>query len=115
MGIDLHGGSDTGVADGFGEGCQIEVGIVLMLDVVVGHIGMAKAVNSYIMSQTDLFADLPVALAGAATDAATKGEVRGAADKLMVPADCIVFLFDDTLGRLLLRTGIVHLCLSEFF
>ena len=40
MGIDLHGGSDTGVADGFGEGCQIEVGIVLMLDVVVGRVSV---------------------------------------------------------------------------
>ena len=40
MGIDLHGSSDTGVADGFGEGCQIEVGIVLMLDVVVGRVSV---------------------------------------------------------------------------
>ena len=48
------------MSDGFGEGCQVEVGVILVFDVIVGHIGMAKAVNSYIMSQTDLFADFPV-------------------------------------------------------
>ena len=56
-----------------------------------------------------------MSLAGTATDTTAKGEVGGSADILVFPADCIVFFFDDTLGRLLLRTGIVHLCLSEFF
>ena len=69
MSIDLHGRPDTGVPNGFGEGGQIEVRVILMLDVIVGHVGMAKAVNSYIMSQTDLFTDLPMALAGTAADA----------------------------------------------
>ena len=102
MSIDFHGGSDAGMTDGFGEGSKIEVGIVFVLDVVVGHIGMAKAVNSYIMSQTDLFADLPVTLAGTAADTTAEREVGRTADVLVFPADCIVFLFDDTLGRLLL-------------
>ena len=33
----------------------------------------------------------------------------------MLTTDSIVLFSDNTLGRLLLRTGIVHLCLSEFF
>ena len=41
------------MSNGFGEGSQVEVGIVFVLDVIMGHVGMAKAVNSYIMSQTD--------------------------------------------------------------
>ena len=98
MRIDFHGSSDTGVTDGFGEGSKIEVGIVFVLDVVVGHIGMAKAVNSYIMSQTDLFADLPVALAGTAADTATKGEVGRTADVLVLAANGILFLCDNSLG-----------------
>ena len=39
VGIDLHGGSDAGVTDGFGEGGQIEIRIVFMTDVLVGLIG----------------------------------------------------------------------------
>ena len=41
------------MADGFGEGGQIKIGIVLMADVIVGHIGMTKTVHSYLMRQTD--------------------------------------------------------------
>ena len=110
--IDFHGSSDTGVTDGLGEGSKIEVGIVLMLDVVVGHVGMTKAVNSYIMSQTDLFTDFPMPLAGTAADATAERKVRGSADILVLPADRIVFLFDDTLDRLLFRACIVQFCLS---
>ena len=115
MGVNFHGCSDARVANGFGEGSQVEVGIILMLDVIMGYIGMPKAVNRDRVGQTDLFADLPVTLAGTAADATAEGEVGGSAYILVLPADRIVFLFDDTLGRLLLRTGIVHLCLSEFF
>ena len=71
MGIDLHGGSDTGVADGFGEGGQIEVRVILMLDVIVGHISMPQTMHSNIVGQTDFLADFPVALAGACRCAAS--------------------------------------------
>ena len=60
MGIDFHGCPDAGVADGFGEGGQIEVWIIFMLDVIMGHVGMAKSVNSDIMGQTDFLADFPM-------------------------------------------------------
>ena len=102
------------MTDGFGEGSKIEVGIVLMLDIVVGHIGMAKAVNSYIMSQTNLLADLPMALAGTAADATAEGEIGRATNVFMFPADGIVFLLDDSLCGLLLRACIVKFCLSQF-
>ena len=83
MGIDLHGGSDTGVADGFGEGGQIEVRVILMLDVIVGHISMPQTMHSNIMRQTDFLADFPVALASAAADTAAEGEIGGTADILV--------------------------------
>ena len=73
MCINLHSGTDTGMTDGFGEGCQIEVRIIFVLDVIVGHIGMAKAMDGDIVGQANLFADLPVALAGTAADAAAEG------------------------------------------
>lgn len=49
MGIDFHSGSDTGMSDRFGEGSQVEVGIIFMLDVVMGHIGVAKTMDSDIV------------------------------------------------------------------
>jgi hypothetical protein len=49
VGINFHGGPDTGVTDGFGEGSKIEVGIIFMLNVVMGHIGVPKAVHSNIV------------------------------------------------------------------
>ena len=67
MCIDLHGCPNAGMANGFGEGCQIEVGIVLVLDIVVGHIGMPEAMHGNVVRQTNLLADLPVALAGTTT------------------------------------------------
>lgn len=76
MGIDLHGGSDAGVTDGFGEGGQIEIRIVFMTDVIVGHIGVPKAVHSHLMCQTDLLANLLMGLIGAGADTAAEGEVR---------------------------------------
>ena len=106
MGVNFHSCPNAGVADGFGEGSQVEVGIILMLDVIMGYIGMPKAVNRDRVGQTDLFADLPVTLAGTAADTTAEREVGRIADVLVFPADRIVFLFDDTLGRLLLRTGI---------
>ena len=90
------------MTDGFGEGSQIKVGIIFVLDVVVGHIGMAKAMDGDIVGQANLFADLPVTLAGTAAGTTAEREVGRTADVLVFPADCIVFLFDDTLGRLLL-------------
>ena len=45
MCINLHSGTDTGMTDGFGEGSQVEVGIIFVLDVIVGHISMTKAVD----------------------------------------------------------------------
>ena len=80
MGIDFHGSSDTGMADGFGERGQIEVWVVLMLDVIMGHVGMTKTVDGDIMSQADLFTDLSVSLAGAAADTAAKREIGRTAD-----------------------------------
>ena len=66
---------------------------------------MAKAVNSYIMSQTDFFTDFSMSLAGTAADAAAKGEVGRAADVLVLAANGIIFLFDAALCGFLLRTG----------
>ena len=77
------------MTDGFGEGSKIEVGIVLMLDIVVGYIGMPEAMHGNVVRQTNLLADFPVALAGAATDTAAKGEVRRSADILVFPSDGI--------------------------
>lgn len=88
--IDLHGCPNAGMANGFGEGCQIEVGIIFMLDVVVGHIGVPKTMDGDIVSQSDLLTDLPVALAGAAADTAAEGEIGGSADILMFATDGIV-------------------------
>ena len=114
MGVNFHGCSDARVANGFGEGSQVEVGIILMLDVIMGYIGMPKAVNRDRVGQTDLFADLPVTLAGTAADATAEGEVGGSAYLLVLPADRIVFLLDDSLCGLLLRACIVKFCLSQF-
>ena len=86
------------MANGFGESGQIEVWIVLVLNIVMGHIGMSKAVNSDIMSQTNLLANLTMRLAGAAADTATKGEVGRTADVLVLAANGIIFLFDNSLG-----------------
>ena len=49
VGIDFHGCTNTGVANGFGEGGQIEIRIVFVLDVIVGHVGMAKSVHGHIV------------------------------------------------------------------
>ena len=98
MGIDFHGCADAGMADRFGESGQIEIRVVFMLDVIVGHIGVPESMHGDIVSQTNLLANLAMRLAGAAADTATKGEVRRTADILMFPADCIVLLFDDPLG-----------------
>jgi len=40
QGIYLHGCPNAGVADGFGEGSQIKIGIVLVLDVIMGHVSV---------------------------------------------------------------------------
>ena len=49
MCINFHGCPNAGVTNGFGEGGQIEVGIVLVLDVIVGHIGMPESMHGHIM------------------------------------------------------------------
>ena len=49
MGINFHGCPDAGMANGLGEGSQVEVGVILMLDVIVGHIGVAKTMDSDIV------------------------------------------------------------------
>ena len=63
---------------------------------------MAKAVNSYIMSQTDFFTDFPMALAGTAADATTEGEIGRTADILVLPANGIILFLNDSFCRLLL-------------
>ena len=104
MGINFHGSADAGVPDEFRECCQVKIGIVLVFDIIVGHIRVAKAVHSDIVGQTDLFTDFSVRLAGAAADTATKGEIGRTADILMLPADGIILFFDQTLCSFLLRT-----------
>lgn len=76
---------------------------------------MAKPVDSNIVGQADLFADLPMHLAGAVADTTAKRKIGGSTYVLMLPADCIVFLFDNTLGGFLFRTSISKLSLSQFF
>ena len=49
MRIYLHGCPDTGVSYGFGEGGKIKVRIIFVLDVIVGHVGMAKSVHGHIV------------------------------------------------------------------
>ena len=49
MSINFHGCTNTGVANGFGEGGQIEIRIVFVLDEIVGHVGMAKSVHGHIV------------------------------------------------------------------
>ena len=71
------------MTNGLGECSQIEVGIILMLDVVMGHISMPESMDGNLMSQTNLLADFSVALAGAAADTTPKGEVGGTADILV--------------------------------
>ena len=80
----------------------------------MGHVGTAKAVNSYIMRQTNLLADLPMALAGTAADATAEGEIGRTTNVFVFPADSIILFLNDSLGRLLLRTDIVQLCFSQF-
>ena len=45
VGVDLHGGADAGMADRLRKCGQVKIGIVLVLDVVVRHIGMPQAVH----------------------------------------------------------------------
>lgn len=80
------------MTNGFGECSQIKVGIVLMLDIIVGHIRVTKAMHSNIVGQADLFTDFSVRLAGAAADTATKGEIGRSTDVLVFPVNGIVFL-----------------------
>lgn len=75
MSINFHGRPNTGMADGFGEGGQIKVGIVLVLDVIMGHISMPQAVHSNIVSQANLLADLTMTLAGTTADTTAKGKI----------------------------------------
>lgn len=51
MGVNPHGGSDAGMTCGFGEGCQIEVRVIFVLDIIVDYIGMAKPVDGNIVGQ----------------------------------------------------------------
>lgn len=86
----------------FGKGGQIEVGIILVLDIIMGHISMPESMHGHIVRQPDLLTNLSVALAGAATNTAAKGEVGRTADVFVFPADRIILFLDNTLGRFLL-------------
>ena len=101
--------------NGLGECSQIEVGIILMLDIVVSHIGMAKAMHSDIVRQTDFLADFSVTLVCTGADTAAEREVGSSTDIFMFSADGIILFSDDTFGRLLFRTDIIFFRLSEFF
>ena len=85
-----------------------------MLDVVVGHIGVAQAMHCDVMSQADLFTDLPMPLAGTTADTTAKGEVGRSTDIFMLPADRFVLFLDYPLGRFLFRTCIIQFGLSQF-
>ena len=98
MGIDFHCRSYTGMADRFGESGQIEIRVVFMLDVIVGHISVPESMHGDIVSQTNLLTNFSVSLAGTAADTATKREVGRTADVLMFSADRIVLLFDNPLS-----------------
>ena len=97
VGINFHRRPDTGVTDGFGEGRQIKIGIVLMLDVIMGHISMPEPMHGHIMGQANLLADFSVSLTGAAADTAAKGEVGRTADIFVFPVNSVILDFSMTL------------------
>ena len=87
MGINFHGSADAGVPDGFRECCQVKIGIVLVFDIIVGHISMSEAVDGYFVGQSYLFADLSMGLICTGANTTTKGEIGGSADILMLSTD----------------------------
>ena len=89
------------MTNGLGECSQIEVGIILMLDIVVSHMGMPETVHGDIVSQSNLFADYPMALVCTGADTAAEREVGSSTDIFMFSADGIILFSDDTFGRLL--------------
>ena len=53
------------MSDGLGEGGKIEIRVVLVFDIVMGHVGVSESVDGDIVGQTDFLADLMVCLVGA--------------------------------------------------
>ena len=94
MGINFHGSADAGVPDGFRECCQVKIGIVLVLDIIVGHISMSVAVDGYFVGQSYLFADLSMGLICTGANTTAKGEIGGSADILMLSTDYPTCLFE---------------------
>ena len=74
MGVYLHSGPNTGMADRLGKSGKVKIRVVLVVKIVVGHIGMPQAVDIDCMGETDGLADLSVGLQGTGMDGATKGK-----------------------------------------
>ena len=61
VGINLHGGPDAGMTDRLGDCCQIKIRIIFVLDVILGHIGMAEAMYSiaiFVLAQSHITANI---------------------------------------------------------
>ena len=99
VGINLHRGSRTLVADAARKGFQIEVCVIFMIDIAVRYVCMTQAVYRYTMLQCNCLADLAVRLAQADTGAAAEGERAGAADVLVLLV-VLDILFTDFLLRI---------------
>ena len=106
MGINLHSGADAGMTDGLAKSSKVKIGIVFVVQIIVGHIGMSEAMHRDRMGKADDLANLSMGLQGAGMAAAAKGERRRSADIFMLPLDLGVFFLDPQLGRLLLRAEV---------
>ena len=114
MSVYLHSGPNTGMADRLGKSGKVKIRIVLVVEIVVGHIGMPQAMDIDGMGEADGLADFSVGLQGAGMDGAAKGKCGRAADIFMLPLDGGIFLFDPQLGGLLLRAGETQFRLPQF-
>ena len=103
MRVNLHGCADAGMADALGEGGEVKVGIIFVVQIIMRHIGMPETMDGYVVCQADCLAYLPMRLIGAAAASASIGESRGTADVLVFPLDGgVLFPYLQLCGFLLL-------------
>ncbi len=82
------------MSDALGESRQIKVGIVLVLQIIVGHVAVPETMDSDSMGEFDRLTNLVVGLIGASGVAAAERVGGRTADIAMLPPDGVKFLLD---------------------
>lgn len=96
--VNFHCRADAGMSDALRKGSQVKIGIILVLQVVVCHIGVPEAVNGDGMGEADCFTNLVMGLIGASGIATAEWIGGRTADIAVLMPDGVKFFSNLAFG-----------------